>query len=65
MGSGMNKRKIRLPIAASPRTERELKAMLKSVIKKTVAISPKEVMDTSICAGIMTRSGKLTKWYDG
>jgi hypothetical protein len=33
------------------------------IMKKLAAMTPKEIMDTSIAAGIHTKSGKLTARY--
>ena len=51
--------------AAPPRTERELRAMLRSVVKETAAMSPEEVAETIKHAGIITKSGKLSRRYGG
>jgi hypothetical protein len=52
-------------IAVPPRTEEELKALLRSVVKEVSAMSPQEVAETIKHAGIVTKSGKLSRKYGG
>lgn len=53
------------PVAAPPRTEKDVKALLKSVVKETAAMSAEEVAASIQRAGIFTRSGKLSRKYGG
>jgi hypothetical protein len=51
--------------ASPPRTEKELRALFRSVVREVRAMTPKEVMATIKSAGIVTKSGKLSKRYGG
>ncbi len=51
--------------AAPPRTERELRSLHRRVVRKIRAMSPEARMATIVRAGIVTKSGKLTKKYGG
>ena len=49
--------------AAPLRTEKELKALFRGVIKEITAMTAEQRMATLVRAGIYTKSGKLTKRY--
>jgi hypothetical protein len=51
--------------ASPPRTDKELKALFRSVVREVKAMTPAEVMATIKSAGIVTKSGKLSKKYGG
>jgi hypothetical protein len=51
--------------AAPPRTEKELKALFRSVVREITAMTPKQRIATLVSAGIFTKSGKLSKRYGG
>jgi hypothetical protein len=51
--------------AAPPRTEKELRALHRRVVREITAMTPKQRMATLVSAGIYTKSGKLTKPYGG
>jgi hypothetical protein len=49
--------------AAPPRTEKELKALFRGVVREITAMTAEQRMATLVRAGIYTKSGKLTKRY--
>jgi hypothetical protein len=51
--------------AGPPRTERELKALLRGMVRKITAMTQEQRMETLMSAGIFTKSGKWTKKYGG
>jgi hypothetical protein len=57
--------KLNNGFVAPPRTEKELNALFRRVVRKVAAMSPEQRMTTIVSAGIVTKSGKLTKKYGG
>ncbi len=51
--------------AAPPRTGKELQAMLDDAVKRAKSMSPKELFQTMVDAGIYTPKGRLRKAYGG
>jgi hypothetical protein len=51
--------------AAPPRTERELKALLRGMVREVTAMTQKQRMASLVSAGIFTKSGKFSKKYGG
>jgi hypothetical protein len=49
--------------AAPPRTKKELRALLRGMVREIKAMSVEERMASLVSAGIYTKSGKLTKRY--
>jgi len=48
---------------APPRTQKELKALYRRVVKEIRAMSPEQRFQTMVRAGIFTKGGKLTRHY--
>jgi spore coat protein CotF len=51
--------------AAPPKTHKELRAVLNASIKRAKAMSPEQLFETMVRAGIYTRHGRLRKEYGG
>jgi hypothetical protein len=51
--------------AAPPQTEKELKTLLRSMVREVTAMTPKQRLASLVSAGIFTKSGKFSKKYGG
>jgi hypothetical protein len=51
--------------ATPPRTEKELRFLLRSMVREITAMTPKQRIATLVSAGIFTKSGRLAKRYGG